>query len=283
MKVILLGTGTPTLETDRQGSAVLCQVGSANLLFDAGRGVNTQLLRMGLLPSSIDAIFITHHHWDHIGDLGDTLIAAWHAGRHNPFPVYGPHGTQSIVSALLNHVYIREIEFTLMLESRLGNSLMDIREIVEVHEVEPGLVRNCDGYAVYSEYVDHGNSFLPQQEWPCLGYRVESEDNILAISGDTIPCKGLEKLAQEADVLVQCCYLAEAEITSPDFEFLSRRVIASSGQLGKIAAQASVKKLVLTHFRKKTAAMMQSIIHDIREEYSGEVVLGSDLMQIIFT
>jgi ribonuclease BN (tRNA processing enzyme) len=280
MKITLLGTGTPILETDRQGSAVLLQVSQANLLFDAGRGVNTQLLRAGLSPSSIDVIFITHHHWDHIGDLGDVLIAGWHTGRSNPLHVYGPQGTQAIVSALLNTVYQREIAFTLALGNQLGNPPVDIRELIEVHEVEPGLVREGDGYTVYAEYVDHGSSVLPQDQWPCLGYRVEAEGKIVALSGDTIPCPCLERLAWEADILVQCCYLAEAEITSPDFEFLSRRVIASSGQLGKLAAQAKVKKLVLTHFRKKTEAMLQSIIDDIGQDYSGAVVLGSDLMQI---
>ena len=137
-----------------------------------------------------------------------------------------------------------------------------------------------EDYAVYSEYVDHGNSLWPQDEWPCLGYRIEADGKIVGISGDTIPCEGLEKLARQADVLVQCCYLAEAEITSPEFEFLARQVIASSGQLGQLAAQAHVKKLVLTHFRKKSDGMMQSIIQDIRKDYSGPVVLGSDLMQI---
>jgi ribonuclease BN (tRNA processing enzyme) len=281
MKITLLGTGTPVLETDRQGSATLLQVGDTHLLFDTGRGVNTQLLRTGLSPSNIDAILITHHHWDHIGDLGDVLLAAWHTGRSDPLHVYGPPGTQSLVSVLLNTVYQREIAFTLQLEGRLGHALTDIREIVEVHDVEAGLVKTWAEYAIYAEYVDHGNDLLPPTEWPCLGYRVEAEGQVVALSGDTIPCQGLETLAQTANVLVQCCYLAEAEIASSGFEYLARRVIMSSGQIGKIAAQARVKKLVLTHFRKKTAALMQSIIEDIRQEYAGEVILGEDLMEII--
>ncbi|MCI0712224.1 MAG: MBL fold metallo-hydrolase [Chloroflexi bacterium] len=280
MKLTLLGTGTPVLEIDRQGPAVLLQIGEENWLFDTGRGVNTQLLRMGLTPAEIDAIFITHHHWDHIGDLGDVLIAAWHGNRTAPIHVYGPNGTQSIVAALLNHVYQREILFTQMLEEQIGNFSADIREIITVHDVEPGVVRKGSDYAVLTQYVNHGKDLLPQAEWPCLGYRIEAGDNIIAISGDTIPCSGLEKLAQGADILVQCCYLAEDEITTPDFQLLASKVIASSGQLAKFAAEANVKKLVLTHFRKKSEAMMQSMLRDIKSTFSGDVVLGEDLMQV---
>lgn len=280
MKITLLGTGTPILETDRQGSAILVQTGDSNLLFDAGRGVNTQLLRLGLTPASIDEIFITHHHWDHIGDLGDVLIAAWHTGRRTPLHVYGPSGTQTIISALLDKVFRREIDFSLAIEKYLGYQPVDIYELIKVHDTEDGLVSKRAGYRIYSEFVDHGNDLLPRSEWPCLGYRVEAGGKIIAVSGDSIPCEGLAKLAQSADVLLQCCYFAEAEITNNDFEFLSTKVIASSGQLGKVASQANVKKLVLTHFRKKSNDLMQSIVDDIRAAYMGEIILGSDLLEI---
>ncbi|MBZ0293845.1 MAG: MBL fold metallo-hydrolase [Anaerolineae bacterium] len=280
MNITLLGTGTPILETDRQGSAVLVQLESANLLFDCGRGVNTQLLRAGLSPADVDVVFITHHHADHIGDLGDVLIAAWHGGRSQPFHVYGPQGTAAIVNGLFEHIYAREIAFSMRLEEQLDSPLPDIRDIVQVHDIVPGPAQETAAYRVLSAYVDHGSALMPTEEWPCLGYRVEAGGATITLSGDTIPCDGLELLAQDADVLVQCCYLAEAEVTSPAFEFLSRYVIASSGQVGKLAARARVKKLVLTHFRQKSDALMQSLVEDIRQDYTGEVILGADLMRI---
>lgn len=281
MNITLLGTGTPILETDRQGSAVLVQLDDANLLFDCGRGVNTQLLRAGLSPADVDVIFITHHHADHIGDLGDVLIAAWQGGRVRPLDVYGPQGTEAIVNGLFDHVYAREVAFSSRLENQLGGFLPDIRSIITVHDILPGLVQSTSRYRVFAEYVDHGSMLLPTEEWPCLGYRVEGAAGVVTVSGDTIPCAGLDKLAQGADVLVQCCYLAEAELTTPAFAFLARSVIASSGQLGKVAARADVRKLVLTHFRQKSDTLMQSIVDDIRQDYTGEVILGHDLMQIM--
>jgi ribonuclease BN (tRNA processing enzyme) len=95
-----------------------------------------------------------------------------------------------------------------------------------------------------------------------------------------VACAGLDRLAHGADVLIQCCYLAEAEITNPAFARLAKLVIASSGQVGKIAARNKVKRLVLTHIRPKSEAMMRSLEKDVRRDYSGEVYLGEDLMVI---
>jgi ribonuclease BN (tRNA processing enzyme) len=50
--------------------------------------------------------------------------------------------------------------------------------------------------------------------------------------------------------------------------------------VGKIATRAKVKKLVLTHIRPKPEALVRSLIEDVRKDYSGEVVLGEDLMVI---
>ena len=81
MRITLLGTGTPIPEPKRQASALLVEIGEAKLLFDAGRGVTTQLAKVGIEPQQIDFVFITHHHYDHIGNLGEFLLTSWHNGR----------------------------------------------------------------------------------------------------------------------------------------------------------------------------------------------------------
>jgi ribonuclease Z len=113
MRITLLGTGTPIPEPNRQGSALLVEEGDVKLLFDAGRGVTTQLAKIGIEPQQIDLVFITHHHHDHICSLGEFLLASWHNGRETPLDVYGPPGTADIVDALLGQVYARDIAFAL--------------------------------------------------------------------------------------------------------------------------------------------------------------------------
>lgn len=277
MQITLLGTGTPMLDPSRQGSALLIEVGGDKLLFDAGRGVTSQLAKTNISPQAINPIFITHHHHDHIGNLGELLMAAWYNGRQTPLDLYGPPGTAEIVTALFEQVYARDIAFTLFSE----NSLVDIKALVQVHEISPGLICDFPEWQVFAEYVDHGNGMgLSHETWPCFGYRLEAEGKTIAISGDTVACDGLDRLAHKADVLIQCCYLAEAEITNPALERLARYVIASSGQVGQIAARNEVKKLILTHIRPKAPELMQSMLADVRRDYAGEVQVAEDLLVV---
>lgn len=136
-------------------------------------------------------------------------------------------------------------------------------------------------WKIFTEYVDHGNSLgLSQDDWPCLGYRLEAAGKVVTISGDTVACPGLDRLAYGADVLIQCCYLAGAEITNPAYERLAKYVIASSREAGKIAESNKVKKLVLTHIKPKSPTMMRSLMEDVRRDYKGKVYVGEDLMVI---
>lgn len=278
MRLFLLGTGTPILDLRRQATtAILIEISSEMILFDAGRGVTTQLLKQAIHPTMVDTIFITHHHYDHICDLGEFLLSAWHNGRVHPINVFGPNGTAHIVDALFNQVYSRDIAFALF----NGNDVTDIRQLVQVKDVLPGLVYESDHWRVFTEYVNHGNSLgLSETKWPCLGYRLEANGKTITLGGDTVACDGLERLAKGADVLILSCYLAHEEIRSPDFERLADHIIASSGQVGKIASQAGVHKLVLTHFRKKSPELMRSLKEDVRADFEGEVYIGEDGMML---
>lgn len=277
LQITLLGTGTPVLDPTRQQSALLLQINGTTLLFDAGRGVTSQLLQVGIAPQAVDAVFITHHHYDHISNLGEFLLTAWHNGRTAPIPVYGPPGTAAIVTALFTQVYARDIDFSLFMDPAGA----DIRDLVQVNEVAEGLVCDTGAYRVFSAYVDHGNSLgLSHARWPCLGYRLEADGKTIAISGDTVACAGLDRLAYQVDCLVQCCYLAEAELTSPAFIRLATHIIASAGAVGQIAARNQVKQVVLTHIRPKSVDLLQSMIEDVRRSYQGDVIVGADLMVI---
>ncbi|MCP4406694.1 MAG: MBL fold metallo-hydrolase [Gammaproteobacteria bacterium] len=282
MKITLLGTGGPKPDPNRQGSGVLLNIERDDyLLFDAGRGVSTQLVRAGITPQVVNPIFITHHHFDHIGNLADVILSAWNNGRIEPLHIIGPAGTADIVLALLNQVYAGDIKFRLTEAALSETKLVDVREMVKVRDVEPDLVYDNKTWQVYAEYVEHGHGLgITRKEWPCFGYRVEAEGNVIAISGDTVDCAGLDRLAQGADVLIQCCYLPKDEMTNPDSKLIAKHILACSPQVGKIAGRAGVKVLVLTHFREKSEVMMHSVAEDVRKDYDGELYLGEDLMAI---
>jgi len=278
MKLMLLGTGGPIPDPSRHGSAAVLEVGDTRLLFDAGRGVVLQLSRAGIPVEQIRNVFITHHHYDHIGDLADVVLTGWLQGRRQPLRVLGPPGTRSIVMALIEQVYERDIAF------RSQGELAIDWAPVESADVVSGLVHDGGTWRVFAESVVHGHRLeYPEafrRRWVCLGYRVEAEGKVVAFSGDCVECEGLGRLARDADVLVQCCYMARAELTSPRFLRLAEETIACSDTVGRIAREAGARKLVLTHFRPAAAAMIESIAADVARDYAGPVVLGTDLMEI---
>lgn len=282
MKVTLLGTGGPGPDPNRQGPATVIRIGDENLLFDAGRGAATQLVRAGVPITEVGYVFITHHHFDHIGGLADVLLAAWNKGRRDVIRVFGPKETAEIVGKLIDDVYSADVRYRLALTALTDENLRHIREMVIAEDVEPGLVHNSGGWRVYTEHVEHGNALgMSQEEWPNLGYRIEAGGKIVTISGDAVDCPGLQKLARGADLLLQCCYLASDEIVDRDLRLIADHVIASSSMVGKIATEAGVGKLVLNHIKEKPLELLLSMAVDIRGDYKSTVVIGEDLMEFV--
>ena len=280
MRVTLLGTGGPRPDPSRQGPGTLIQVDGENLLFDAGRGVATQIVKAGVKITDVSHVFVTHHHFDHTGGLADVLFAAWNKARNETIRVYGPRGTQEMVGHLFE-AYQRDIDYRLRETELTVERLMDIREMVEVVDTGPGLVHSGDGWSVSAEYVDHGHRLgFTTEDWPCLGYRIKAGGKVVAISGDAVDSPGLNRLASGADLLVQCCYLAGEEIVDDDLRLIADRVLASSTTVGKIAEKAGVKRLVLVHIKEKSDELLKSMVEEIGRDYGGEVIVGEDLMEL---
>jgi ribonuclease Z len=277
MKVTLLGTGTPA-SRDRFQSSALIEVGSDLLLFDTGRGAVHQLLQAGIDLGRIGPIFITHHHVDHINDLYDVIFSTAGHGRRGPLPIYGPAGTQEIVDALLNGVYAKDNRFrleedrVLQLRGELRARSAEAYHDVAVNEIGSGIAAEGDGWRMLSEYVLHGDfPQAPDFEWHCLGYRIEAQGQVVTISGDTVPCPGINSLARDADLLVQCCMWSESGLTNPGLRILTESVLPST-------TQAGVKRMVLTHL--SASVNREEALAEVRQQYSGEVLFGEDLLVI---
>ncbi|MBN2334860.1 MBL fold metallo-hydrolase [Candidatus Bathyarchaeota archaeon] len=279
MRVVLLGTGGPRPDPTRMGPSTLVSVGDDNILVDAGRGVAARLAQVGVPITEVGHIFITHLHFDHTGGLADTLFAAWNKGRNRVINVYGPKGTRHMVTHLLE-AYSADIWYRLAETALTTEKLMDIRDMVEVTEMQPGTVYDAGEWRVTAAHVDHGHGLgLTRDEWQCLGYRVEAEGKAVAISGDAVHSKSLVELSRDADLLVMCCYLAGEEIDNHDLRLISRHVLASSMEAGKIASEAGVKSLVLTHIREKPRRLLDGMVSDIKRDYDGVIHVGEDLME----
>ena len=281
MKIILLGTGGPKPDPNRQGPCLAIQVCDQYILFDAGRGAGTQLAGAGIPVESVNPIFITHHHYDHIGNLGDIILSSWNQGRKARLSIFGPEGTSEIVDVLLNQVYKKDIDFRLTEASLSGVILADIKETVNAEDVKSGLVYENNILKIYSDYVKHGHGLgISQENWKCLGYRIEAEGKTATISGDTVDCQGLTALAKDTDALVLCCYLSTQELEDMEGSLIAKHILACSPQVGEIAKKANAKKLILTHIREKSDALLEEAVREIRTCFNGEVIVGHDLLVV---
>ena len=276
----LLGTGGPRPDPQRAGPATLLQVGDESLLFDCGRGVVVQMVKAGIALGQLRHVFLTHHHFDHIGDVYDVALSSWFEGRRETLTFHGPPDTKRLLNTLVTQVYDKDIEWRSDGEPVFGGWAPAVGR-----DVAPGLVLETANWRVSADTVVHGHglgyspAFL--KRWICYGYRIETQGLVVAISGDTVDCAGLRRLAQGADVLVQCCYLAEAEIDSEHFRRLAQYTLACGDTVGKIAAACGVKTLVLTHQRPRRGdTMLERLRAEVERDFSGQLVLARDLDEI---
>lgn len=281
LTVTTLGTGGPRPDPGRCGPATLIRFGERPILFDAGRGVAVQLVRAGVPLAQLEHLFVTHHHFDHIGDLYDVALSSWLAGRRVPLRVVGPPETRRIVDALVTQVYDKDIEWRSDGEPSFGGW-----QPIAARDVVAGRVHDGDDWTVDAEVVVHGHgldlspAFL--KRWICYGYRFEAQGRRIAISGDTVDCAGLQRLAQGADVLVQCCWSTEGELVTEHLRRLSRYTLACGDSVGRIAARAGVRTLVLTHHRPRAdRAFAQALEREVRREFDGRLVIAEDLDEIV--
>jgi ribonuclease Z len=276
LKVITLGTGGPRPDAARAASCAALSVGGDYLVFDTGRGIVRNMTAKGIPFERVRGLFITHHHYDHIGELADFMVSSWLGGRRGGLPMFGPPPTAQIYSLLMHQVYDRDLEFRTQGEKLFGEFAH-----ARVTDVRAGPVHEAPGWKISCEEMEHGHGLdfgpLFRSRWICLGYRIEAEGKVVTISGDGVMSDALVRLARGSDLHVQCCYLAAADLSTPHLKRLAQKTLACSDTAGKIAAAAGVKKLVLTHFRTMTPEMLAAIAADVRRDYAGPVHLANDL------
>jgi ribonuclease Z len=275
MELTLLGTGCPVVDTLRYGPAQVVRHGDqgdgAALLVDCGSGVTQRLLAAGVPGRDLDAVLLSHLHSDHIVDLFQLVISSWHQGRDRPQRVFGPPGTRTYVEGLMA-LWRPELEQRVAHERRPSTAALE----VEVTEVAPGEILTFGGLEVTVIEVDH----RPVRH--AYGFLFEAAGRRLALSGDTRRCPALIAAARGADLLVHEVFV-HREL--PVIEGVrSAETVANvaayhtlSGEVGKIAAEAGVGALALTHF-VPPACDRQALLAEVAANFPGPVILGEDLM-----
>jgi ribonuclease BN (tRNA processing enzyme) len=269
--LVLLGTGMPRPDPSASGPATAVVVGSRVFLFDAGPGVMRRVAAAHLPINGPTALFFTHLHTDHTLGYPDVIFTTWVMGRRRPLEAYGPHGlaamTQHILAAWSEDEDIR----TNGLEHEAPNGYA-----VHVHEISPGVVYDSGGVRITAIPVLHGS-------WKeAYGYRIDTPTRSIVLSGDTRYAPSVEDAARGVDVLVHEVY-AGAHVTpeqragGSDWPTYMHDFHTSDAELGRLAAAAKPKMLVLIHI-VGNPAWNDEIVKTIRAAgYAGQIVIGKDL------
>ncbi len=271
-RIVLLGTGTPNADPQRSGPALAIVINDVPYFVDCGPGVVRRAAAAhqagvgGLEVSKLGRLFVTHLHTDHTGGYPDFIFTPWVLGRDEPLEVYGPRGIRSMTEHILA-AYDEDIRIRLDgLEPANTEGYK-----VNVHEIEPGEIYRDANVTVRAFPVHHGS-------WEhTFGFRFETPDRTIVVSGDTSPCQALIENAAGCDVLIHEVYShAGFQRRSPEWQRYHSSFHTSTLELADIANQVQPKLLILTHqlFWGSTDA---DLLREIRTRYHGRVVSAHDL------
>jgi len=282
-KLVMLGTAAgPVPGRTREMTAHVMLSNGAAYVLDCGLGVTDQFARTGISFHALKAIFITHHHADHNVEYGPLLVIGWIQGMPLNVHAYGPPPLRQMTEDLLR-AYGRTIDFW------AEDLKMKPLKSVEVREVtEAGPVMQDDNVKVSAIVVEH-----PPVK-PALGYRFDFKDRSIAFSGDTAPVEAIAKMAEGADVLVhEAMFVPAVEKYIRDqiargrpvqFEPFMAHMKADHTpveEVGRIAREAGVKTLVLSHLTPAIDSLTDETWRAAAAKtFKGKIIVARDLMVI---
>lgn len=286
-----LGTGGgPMQNPQRSQPAHLLMNGTTPVLIDCGEGAIGQLKRAGIEFRDVSQIFLTHHHFDHIGSLFTCLGVNMMTMRKTPLTIYGPPGTQQIVDGLVAACAVpHAIGFGVP-----GQSMPKVEDFVRVQEIVPGDVIELDGLTVTSCENTHyrAESEAGAPGYLSLSFRFDLFNRSILFTGDTGPCKAVESLAVGVDLLVG--EMMDVELTMCKVRAMNPHMpdaaIAKIGthiaehhlsaeQLGDLATRAGAKHVVATHLPPGLATpdTAPDYVARIAARFSGAISISEDL------
>jgi ribonuclease Z len=197
LRVVVCGSAAPMPIKDRAAACVMVIAGGKFYIVDTGNRSTNNLGLWRIPVQRLGAVFLTHFHSDHIGDLGEFNMMTWAQGRPAPLDVYGPEGVEQVVEGF-------SIAYALDSSYRTAHHGADYlnpeKGRMIAHEVALGEglvpVLEQDGLKVSMFIVDH------KPIAPAVGYRFDYKGRSVVVSGDTVADENLIAAAKNADVLL---------------------------------------------------------------------------------
>ncbi|MRW92844.1 MBL fold metallo-hydrolase [Duganella sp. FT80W] len=285
-RLVLLGTkGGPRVgdvkspaSAWRMNPSSMLVIGGVPYVIDCGYGVSLQMVKAGVRLQDLRYIFITHHHSDHEIEYGNLIYNGWATGLNQVVDAYGPPGLEKMTSDFLA---LNQIDITTRIADE---SKPDLRTLVRAHDIHDlaNVMRNerVKVSALYALHPPLNDSYA---------YKFEFDGKTVVFSGDTTYNPKLAEFARGADYLVhETIYVPAVDAMVkrvPNAATLRKHLLGShttTEDVGRIAAAAQVKNLVLTHLVPGDDASITDAMwaEGVRRHYQGNIVVGKDLLSI---
>lgn len=243
-RVVLLGTGTPVPDPDRSGPATAIVVDDSAYLVDFGPGVVRRAKAavldrhiMALEPANLKVAFVTHLHSDHTAGYPDLIFTGWTAGRRAPLEVYGPAGLQAMTEHILQ-AYRIDIETRTNSEGDQRGNLDGWK--ANAHEIKSGMI--------YKDAKVRVTAFPTKHAMESYGFRFDTPDRSIVISGDTSPTEETIKACNGCDVLIHETRTLEWFAKLPEGpRSFGAKYHTTSAQLAALATRAKPGLLIVYH------------------------------------
>lgn len=263
LRVVLCGTSSPLPLRRSAKACTLVIAGGQLFLVDIGPEASENLALWRIPAPQVGAVFLTHFHSDHIGELGEFNVQGWAQGRREPLAVYGPEGVDQVVAGF-NAAYALDRGYRHAHHDR-GRGLLPLDAAeMQAHPIalaSPGdtptgrtmVVYDHDGVVVTAIETDH------RPVTPAFSYRFDYRGHSVVITGDTVNFPPLAAAARGADVLIseaQASHLQDIVATQAEAlgETTLARVLRDTSdyhitpvQAAGLANDAGVRELVYTH------------------------------------
>jgi len=295
INITFLGTSHAVPTKEKNQTSILVRYGSQGILVDCGEGTQRQFKIIGLSPTKITKILITHWHGDHILGLPGLLQTLALGNYSKVLEIYGPRGTKEFMGRILNMFIFRE------------------KIKVNVHEVSEGIFFENRDFYLEAKKMKHkapclAYSFVEKKkfkidmtklkkvgfkEGPWLKalqegkdakvdgkvisfkkYTKESEGKKISFILDTAINENCLEIAKNADLLIsEACFLKSEEALAEERDHLTAE------QIALVAKKAKVKKLILTHISQRYDRREKIVLDEAKKIFKNSE-LAKDFMKV---
>ena len=273
---LLIPIARPATATVVNGAAYLVDFGAGVVRRAKAAAVDKGIA--ALEPTNLRVVFATHLHSDHTVGYPDLILTPWVLGRRVSLEVYGPPGIKGMTDHILQ-AYAADYEARMKpyKEGFYTTGAAPEGHDVNAHEITgPGVVYKDANVTV--------TAFPTKHAMESFGYRFDTPDRSIVISGDTNPTQATIDACHGCDVLIHEALTERYLAKRPDFQAFASRYHTTTTQLAALATKAKPKLLIIYHASiawrpsvNPQASAPAELLNEITSRYDGHVVVGRDL------